>query len=355
MSEERDIQSLLGEARSGKWDPVVVLVGSERFLADRAARLLKKAVVGDGPTGFNDDVFHGAQVVAQRVVSAARTLPMMAKARFILVRDAEDIPADQLDALAAYVAAPSPSTCVVLVADKLDGRSKLAKEAKKANAWIVCEPLKGPILARFTMGEAKRRGHPIDEDAVGALLDAIGNDLAALDDAIERVSLYVGRTSSDPASPGAPITLAAVEATVVRIRVDSIWTVVDSVAARRASVALAGVGSLLADREPPLKILAMLARQLRMVARMKQALGDGLRGPEAARFAGALPFKARDLEAAARKFDDEALRAAFRALAEADLALKGSRRPGEVVMEELVLALCSGRELPLVSEWQFRV
>lgn len=352
MSEERDIQSLLADARAGRWPTVAVLVGSERFLADRAARLLKKAVVGDGPSGFNDDVFHGPQVVAQRVIGAARTLPMMAQARYVLIRDAEDIPAAELEALAGYVAAPSPSTCVVMVAEKLDGRSKLAKAAKSAGAWIDCEPLKGALLERFVLGEAKRRGHAIDGAAGSALIDAIGNDLAALDDAIERLSLYVGGA---PGGKGAPIDLAAVEASVVRIRVDSIWAVVDAVAARRTSVALQAVGSMLADREPPLRILAMLARQLRMVAKAKQALAEGLRGPEMARYAGALPFKARDLEASAKKFDDRALRAAFRALAEADLALKGSKRPGEVVIEETVLALCEGRDLPLVSEWQFRV
>jgi DNA polymerase-3 subunit delta len=347
LAEDRDIQWLLGEARAGRWVPVVVLVGSERFLADRAAKLLKKAVVGDGPSGFNDDVFQGAQVSAQRVIGAARTLPMMAQARYVLIRDAEAIPAAELEKLGAYVAEPSPSTCLVMVAEKLDGRSKLAKAAKSAGAWIDVEPLKGAILERFIAGEAKRRGHSVDAAAGGALLDAIGNDLAALDDAIERLSLYVGK--------GGAIDAAAVEATVSRVRVDSIWTVVDAVAARRAPIALEAVGSLLADREPPLKILAMVARQLRMVAKAKQALADGLRGAEMARAAGALPFKARDLEAAARKFDDAALRAAFRALAEADLALKGSKRPGDVVIEETILALCSGRDLPLVSEWQFRV
>lgn len=347
MSEDRDIQGLLADARAGRWQPVVVLVGSERFLADRASKLLKKAVVGEGPSGFNDDVFHGAQVVAKRVIAAARTLPMMASARYVLIRDAEDIPAAELEALAAYVAAPSPSTCLVMVAEKLDGRSKLAKAAKSAGAWIDCEPLKGVLLERFVAGEAKRRGHALTNDAGQALLDALGNDLAAIDDAVERLSLYVGK--------GAPIDLAAVEASVARIRVDSIWTLVDAVAARRTPVALEAVGSLLGDREPPLKILAMVARQLRMVAKAKQALADGLRGPEMARFAGALPFKARDLEAAARKFDDEQLRMAFRALAEADVALKGSKRPPEVVMEETILALCDGRDLPLVSEWQLRV
>ncbi len=347
MAEERDIRGLLADARAGRWQPVVVLVGPERFLADRASKLLKKATVGDGPRGFNDDVFHGASVVASRVIAAARTLPMMAGARYVLVRDGDAVPPAELEALAPYVAAPSPSTCLVVLAEKLDGRSKFAKAAKSAGAWVDCEPLKGPMLARFAAGEAERRGHAIDERAPAGLADLIGNDLAALDDAIERLSLYVGE--------GAPIDAAAVEATIARVRVDSIWTVVDAVAARRLDVALVGVGSLLAGREPPLRILALLARQLRMIAKMKQALADGLRGPDAAKFAGALPFKARDLEASARKFDDETLRRAFRAIAEADVAFKGSKRAPEIVMEETVIALCAGRDVPLVSEWQFRV
>ena len=346
VADERDIQTVLAEARAGTWRPVHVLVGTESFLAERIAKLLKKAVVGDGPRGFNDDLFQGSGLSAQRLLGAAKTLPMMAQARFVLVRDADAMAAAELDALTPYLAAPSPSTCIVLLAEKLDGRTKFPKAAKTTGAWVDCEPIKGPLLMRFLIAEAKRRGHAIAEEALQALVDAVGNDLATLDDAVERLSLYVGK--------GQPIDRAAVEACVSRVRVDSIWTVVDAVAARKAKPALAAVGTLLADREQPLRILAMVARQLRMVARMKQALADGLRGAEAAKFAGALPFKARDLETAARAFDDEAMRRAFRMISEADVALKGSKRAPELVVEETILALCSGRDLPLVSEWQLR-
>jgi DNA polymerase-3 subunit delta len=346
VSEERDIQSLLAAARAGTWDPVTVIVGAERFLAERAARLLKKASVGNGIAGFNDDLFHGAKLVARQVIAAAKTLPMMASARFVLIRDGEAIPDREIEALAQYVAAPSPSTCLVILAEKLDGRSPLAKAAKAAGAWVDCKPITGARLERFVASEAKRRGHAIAPEAVSALIDAIGNDLAALDDAIERLSLYVGN--------GAPIDRDAVEASITRIRVDTIWSVVDAVAARRTPVALTAVAGLLDDRDSRRRILPLLARQLRMVARMKDALGQGLRGAEAAQAAGAPAFKARELEAAARQFDDGTLRAAFRMLAEADLALRGSQRPEAMVIEETILALCEGRDLPLVSEWQFR-
>lgn len=332
MTEERDIQTVLSEARKGHWEPVLVLVGNESFLIDRAVRLLKKATVGDGPRGFNDDVFHGTGMIGARVAAAAKTLPMMSSARFVLVRGIDDAPLPEHDALAAYVASPSPSTCLVMTADKIDGRSKLAKAAKARGAWLEVAPLKGNLLERFAAGEAKRRGHTIDGPALSALLDATGNDLAAIDDAVERLSLYAGQ--------GSPIERAAVEAIVTRVRVDTIWSLIDAIALKRVKVAIEAAGSLLADREPPLKILSMVARQIRMVAKMKTALDDGLDQASATKAAGAMPFKARDLTESAKRFSEGDLKRALILLAEADVALKGSKRDPEIVMEETVLALC---------------
>ncbi|MCC6876093.1 MAG: DNA polymerase III subunit delta, partial [Sandaracinaceae bacterium] len=318
-----------------RFKPVHVLVGPERFLIERATELLRRASLGDGPPGFNDDLFHGNQgLSAQRVIAAARTLPMMAQARFILVRDVDEAAAAEQDALAAYLDNASPSTCVVLTATKLDKRSKLAKAAIAAGAWADANPMKGAGLRRFTTDEAKRRGHALSSRAAEALVEAIGEDLAGLDDALERLSLYVGKD--------ARIDVDAVEACVTRIAADSIWALVDAVGVRDTARALGAAGSLLDDREPPLKILAMVARQLRIVARMREALASGLRGSDAALAAGAPPFKADDLTEAARRFTAQGLGTAFTTLAEADLALKGSKVPPERILEEAIVQLCLG-------------
>lgn len=339
MTDELDIQTFLAEARQGKWRPVNVLVGGETLLIERAARYLKKASVGDdGVRGFNDDLFHGQGLVGAKVVAAARTLPMMARSRYVLVRDLEAVAAAELDVLADYLGKPSPSTCLVLMGDKLLGTTKLAKAAKSlANkgegAFLAVEPLKGPLLERFVLGEAKRRRCTLDHDAQALLVDAIGNDLAAMEDAIERLSLYVG------GEKGGQITRRAVEDVVQRVRVDTVWKLVDAIALKRQKVAMEAVGSLLADREQPLGILGQIARQLRIVSRMKDALDEGLRPDDAVKRAGAPPFKARDLSESARKFSHADLRRAFRVLAETDQALKGSKRDPETVLEESVLSL----------------
>jgi DNA polymerase-3 subunit delta len=339
VTDELDIQTFLAEARQGKWRPVNVLVGAETLLIERAARYLKKASVGDdGVRGFNDDLFHGQGLVGAKVVAAARTLPMMARCRYVLVRDLEAVAASELDVLAEYLAKPSPSTCLVLTGDKLLGTTKLAKAAKSlANkgegAFLAVEPLKGPLLERFVLGEVKRRRCTIDHDAQALLVDAVGNDLAAMEDAIERLSLFVGGNA------GGQMTRHAVEEVVQRVRVDTVWKLVDAIALKRQKIAMEAVGSLLADREQPLGILGQIARQLRIVSRMKDALDEGLRPDDAVKRAGAPPFKARDLSESARKFSHGDLRRAFRVLAETDQALKGSKRDPETVLEESVLSL----------------
>ncbi|MFN9813148.1 MAG: DNA polymerase III subunit delta [Deltaproteobacteria bacterium] len=339
MTEELDIQTFLAETRQGTWRPVNVLVGTETLLIERAVKYLKKASVGaDGVRGFNDDLFHGQGLSAAKVVAAARTLPMMAKSRYVLVRDLEAVAPSELDVLADSVGKPSPSTCLVLTGDKLLGTTKLARAAKAragkgGGAFLAVEPLKGPLLERCVLGEVKRRRCTLEPDAQALLLDAIGNDLAAMEDAIERLSLFVG------AERGAAITRGAVEEVVQRVRVDTVWKLLDSIALKRQKLAVEAVGSLLADREQPLGILGQVARQLRIISRMKDALDEGLRPEEAVRRAGAPPFKARDLSESARKFSHADLRRAFRVLAETDQALKGSKRDPETVLEESVLSL----------------
>jgi DNA polymerase-3 subunit delta len=340
MSDELDIQTFLGEARQGKWRPVNVLVGAEHFLIERAARLLKTASIGTaGIRGFNEDVFHGQGLSGAKVAAAAKTLPMMADTRFVLVRDIEDVANAELEALAEYVAKPSPTTCLVLMGEKLDGKTKLSKAAKAlaakdGGAYLVVEPLKGPLLERFTMGEFKRRKCAIDADALSLLVDSIGNDLAAMEDAVERLSLFV----ATDAGPGR-VTRHAVDEIIERVRVDTVWALVDAIGLKKTKFAAEAVGSLLADREPPLKILGAISRQFRIIARMKDALESGNSPQEATRLAGAPPFKARDLSESAKRFTSQDLRRAFRVLAETDQALKGSKRDPELLLEASVLAL----------------
>jgi len=297
------IDDLIRRAREGEAPAVCVLTGTERVLVERAVTALRAAAVADGVPGFNEDLFQGQGLSAQRLVNAARTVPMMAARRFVLVRNADAIAADEQDALADYLKKPAPEACVVLVAEKLDGRSKLGRTAREVQVFYDAEPPRASDMPFLARREAEALGHAIDEPAASALADVV--------------------------------------ACIARVRIDSVWALVDAVGAKNLRVALGAAASLLADREPPLRILALIARQLRTLTRMRSALQSGLRPQEAAQKAGAPPFKARDLAQLAGRFRADELARAFALIAQADLDLKGSRVPGPRVLERTLVALCS--------------
>jgi DNA polymerase-3 subunit delta len=309
------------------------LVGTERLLIERAVDAVRSAVDSMGAPGFNVEVFDGKGLDAARVISAARTLPMMADTRFVLLRHVDAMTPTEQTNLAEYLDDPSDTTCFIVTAAKLDGRGKLAKAAKKKGYLVEAKPLRGRELREFIRAEATAREHNIAPQAIEALLDAVGNDLAAIDDAMERLSLFVGA--------GQRIDAEAVMACVTRIRVESIWSLVDAIGLKDRRKGIAAAQSLLDDREPPLRLLAMVARQLRIVARMREALSEGLRPQEAAKRAGAPPFKAGDLTESARRFTADSLGEAFALIAETDRALKSSKRPPDVILQDAVLELCA--------------
>ena len=93
--------------------PLVCLCGQERFLIDRAVALIKETVLTSATRDFNYDVLQAKEAGVARIVSCARTLPMMGPRRLVLVRDGDALSANDLAALSAYVAAPVPETGLV--------------------------------------------------------------------------------------------------------------------------------------------------------------------------------------------------------------------------------------------------
>ncbi len=161
---------------------------------------------------------------------------MMANRRFVLVRSAERWDSSStsddddgkressIDRLMRYVGEPVDSTCLVIVATKVDGRRKLAAVAKKEGFVVQCDPLDSRKLTAWIVMQCESRGHAIDHDVAALLGEIAGPEMACLDDAVERLSLFVGAS--------APITEAAVAECIARIRTADTWALVDAVGAR---------------------------------------------------------------------------------------------------------------------------
>ena len=277
---------------------------------------------------------------------------MMAKRRLLVVRnlerwearagetqddDGDSARVNPLDRLAEYAASPAPTTCLVLIGAKIDGRRKLMNAGRKAGFLVMCEPIPRGALPGFVTRETSARGHAISPDVADLLAEIAGPELASVVDAIERLSLYVG--------PSQPITEDAIAACLVRLRQSTVWELVNAVGRRELGPALLALDDVYDARDRGLRLIGLLAWSLRQLIRFEAAARGGASPEEAARRAGAPPFKARELAGQVRKLGYGELERWLLLLADADLDLKGSKRPPRATLESTIMRMCRGPAL----------
>jgi DNA polymerase-3 subunit delta len=326
------------QAKKGKLLPLYLVAGEERLLRDEVVAELRAAALAGGVAAFNEDKFTAGEVDVDAVVAAARTVPMMAPRRFVLLRGAERWDTSEgetspFDRLAEYAAAAVDTACLVIVATKLDGRRKLSQIAKKQGFLVVCDALDARALPGWIADRFAAKGHEVDREVAELLAALAGPQLSSVDDAIERLSLYAG--------PGAPIDEVAVGACIARVRTADTWALVDAVGARDLGRALRTLADAYDPRDRGLPLLGALAWSIRQLARYQAATEAGASPDEAARRAGVFqPFRARELVTKARAVRSKEVERWMLVLAETDLALKSSRRTADAILEEMLTRLC---------------
>jgi DNA polymerase-3 subunit delta len=318
--------------------PVYLIDGEERYLVDEALAQLRDVVLPGRARDFNLDLFMAKEVPLARIIDAANTLPAFAPTRLVLVKEAEALAdLDDLGPLTRYVASPSPSTVLVLVAsEKFDARTRFYKALERQTTAVRFSKPSERDLPRVIEDRARRAGLTLDAEAVRALADGVGCDVGAVVAALEKLALYVGDRRR--------VARADVEELVVPAKEESIFDFADAVGTRDAPRALALLhGMLVISKAHPLQLLGLLAGHWRKLATVR-ALVDARAGEDA--FSAALPrlppFVVQKLRQQASRQSAAELVNGLEAIQETDKALKGGRLADTRVMERLVLTLVGG-------------
>jgi DNA polymerase III subunit delta len=333
-------EQAMSEADRGELRPLYLVMGSETFLVDKVLTKLRASVDMGAAAAFNIDKFVAGEADVDRVLSAARTVPMMAPYRLVSLSSLErwDNKGSSrggehpLDALAAYAEDPSPTTILLLSGSKLNGSRRLVRAAKKAGFLVSCESPKRHELPRWIRQTVESMGHRIDGGAVDLIAELMGPELAPVADALERLSLYVGS--------GNAIDADAIAAVVTRVRQETVWQLVDALAARDLGGALGAMNDAYDPRDRGLPMLGAITWRIRQLLKFQSALLRGGGPKDAAKAAGLAPFKANETERTIKRLSRPMLERWLMLLSEADLALKGSKRPGQEVIATMLIDMC---------------
>ena len=304
---------------SGETDPVYLLQGEDDVEKSALAHEFEE-LVEEGLRAFNVERIHAGDVASgdkiaaavSSIATAVRTLPMMSPRRIVIVLQADGLLApkresDQatraLDTLETLLKNPEAQTTLVLVAGTLDKRSRMYKLLTRQATLVECGVLETPADAeRWVRNRVASAGAAIEPAAARLLAERGGTDVKRLRNDVERLLLYaLGQKS---------ISLDDVRELVGPAALQDDWAMTNAIEAGDGASALRQLALMLDAGVVPEKILGQLAWLVR------------------AKFPMIAPSNVRS-----------SVDAVFRT----DVDLKTSGGAPRILLERLVVELCSGR------------
>jgi len=331
---------------------IYVFHGDDAFTRDETVAGLRARMAADDPAAaaMNDITLAGRSLTVAELAAAANTVPFLGSRRLVVVqgllgRCNPTGAGPGAKALAAEVGAYLPTvpdtTRLVFSDDRLAKGNPilkaLAKAAKEDKTVVVrqFDAPKAAVLPRWLVRRSEAKGGSIARDAAVALAEALNQegtiDLRLADQELNKLLTY---------SAGTPITVEAVRLLVAPVATESIFAFVDALAERRGPRAITLLHEFLDAGETPLRLLALIARQIRLLALTKGMVDDGR---DAAAIQSALPvpaFVARKLLGQSRRFSLSYLTMALKRLAEIDAGIKTGRTEPVVALDLFVAAIC---------------
>lgn len=220
---------------------------------------------------------------------------------------------------------------------KPDKRKKLYKAVEKAGAVLDAEPERPWTIEPWLRGRLAEMGRSFDREAMAYFMAAVSMmraiPLSFLDSELEKLTLYTDAPR---------FTRADLERVFASVPEVSGFALLDAVSARDIKRALALLEREIRDGAYLPLLLAGLARHVRGLWQAKRLLARGVRGKALGPALEMNPFIAEKLARAAAAFEEETLRAAFLALADADYLVK-TGQAGPELLEHAVILLCGRR------------
>jgi DNA polymerase III subunit delta len=321
--------------------PIYLLYGTEAFLINETKQLLLNHILNEEEKDFNFSVYDLEETPVEDAIEDAETFPFFGEKKVIFLHNPSFVTAEKtkdkvehnLSKLEAYLKEPAPHTVMVISApyEKLDERKKITKEIKRNAINVEAKKLTEPELKGWVKERAKGYGIGFEEGALDHFLALVGTNLFMVTSELDKLSLY--------ATEEKRIDVELVDKLVSRSLEQNIFTLIEKVVQRKLDEALRIYFDLLKQNEEPIKILALLAGQFRLIYQVKELARRGYGQQQIAGFLKTHPFRVKLAAGQAAKFTDEELTTLMSLIAEADYQMKTGGMNKSLLVEMLLFRL----------------
>ncbi len=321
------MEQLLQDLKQQTFKCVYLLCGEEAYLRNQYKKKLRDALVEEGDT-MNYSYYEGKDINPRAVIDMAETLPFFAERRVLMVENSGFFK-NKCEELADYMAVIPESTCFIFAETEIDKRSRLYKEVKKYGRIVEFGIQKEDTLMKWILGMLKKEGRNVTKETLHTFLSKTGSNMQQIKNELDKLIAYTeGRDV---------ITTADVEHVCITQTTNKIFDMVSAVAEGNQKKALELYEDLLSLKEPPMRILFLIARQFNQLYQVKLLSKEGMADSEIAKQAGIMPFAMKKYQAQAKSFTEEELRTAVEECVASEEAVKTGAMNDRLSVELLII------------------
>lgn len=321
------MKNLNEDIQTGQFKSVYLLYGPEAYLKKQYKNRLTKAILPEGDT-MNYSYYEGKNVNIPEIIDLAETMPFLAEHRLIVIEDSGLFKSASPE-LADYIRTMPDTVIFIFVEKEVDKRSRLYKAVREKGRVTDMGFQDEKTLFLWIASAVRRENKKIRQSTIQHLISKAGTDMENLEKEMEKLFSYTAFRDE--------ITDQDVDDVCTTQITNRIFDMVDAVAKKQQKKALDYYYDLTALKEPPLKILALLTRQFRILLEVRDLVRKGMGRKQIAQEAGLHPYVAGKCMDQSRGFTGQQLREILEDAAELEEASKTGRLDPSLCVEIFIV------------------
>ena len=321
------MQTLNQDIKNNDFKKVYLLFGEEAFLKKSYKNRLREAITQGDTMNYN--YYEGKGINTNEIISLSDTMPFFADRRLILLEDTGWFKGGPgAEEMSSYVEQIPDTSCLLFVEAEVDKRSRLYKAVKKYGYAAEMGRQDPAWLGRWAAGILAKNGKKITGRTMELFLSKTGEDMEQIGCELEKLISYtLGREV---------ITDSDVEAICITQATGKIFDMVSAISGRQTKRAMELYEDLLTLKEPPMRILFLIARQFNQILQVKELMAGGMEKGAIASRLKLQPFVVGKIMAQAKAFTKPQILSYVNLCVDAEESVKTGKLQDRLAVELLI-------------------
>ncbi len=270
MAVNDSTKKLKEKIKSGDVNGLYLFTGEEKYGRKLAVKELRKHFEDAGFDEFNINVFEGGDFSPETLADYVRTYPVMSDKKIAIVRNSGVFksPSAELKAVAEDIIKDLPDYITIIFdEDNIDGRSGLVKKIKSGGLFCEFKFKTQGELAVWCRKTAAEAGIEISDENASHLVFVCDEGMENLKNETEKLVAYCREKGK--------IEKSDIDKIVRKSLKNRIFDMLDAITEKRSDDVYLMLDELMQLKEEPVKIIALISRQVIMLLKTAALAEDG--------------------------------------------------------------------------------